>query len=270
MIKAIFLDIDGTLVSFKTHQIPTSTIEALKAVHAKGVKLFIATGRPSSFINNINALEELGIIDGYITMNGSCCKVGDDIIYKKPIPINDATAIIEYCEDNNYTCVLVGEEEIKVLKPSDFFVDMFYKQLKVMKLPNITIDQFLIKEGLKNSFLYDIYQLSPFFDYECEKELSAKIQNCEISRWTGEFADIGAKGNTKQLGIDKIIEHFGFDLSETMSFGDGGNDITMLKHAAIGVAMGNARDEIKAVADYVTTSVDDDGIKNALIHFNIL
>lgn len=55
-----------------------------------------------------------------------------------------------------------------------------------------------------------------------------------------------------------------------MTFGDGGNDINMLEHAGIGVAMGNASDRVKAAADYITSSVDDDGIINALKHFNIL
>ena len=56
------------------------------------------------------------------------------------------------------------------------------------------------------------------------------------------------KGDTKQKGIDEIIRHFGIKLEETMSFGDGGNDISMLRHAAIGVAMGQAKEDVKAAA----------------------
>ena len=67
-----------------------------------------------------------------------------------------------------------------------------------------------------------------------------------------------------------MIKYFGLKLEDTMAFGDGGNDISMLRHAAIGVAMGNASDEVKAAANYVTASVDDDGIKKALEHFNII
>ena len=67
MIKALFFDIDGTLVSFKTHQIPVSTIEALEAAKAKGIQIFISTGRPRVIINNLAALQERKLIDGYIT-----------------------------------------------------------------------------------------------------------------------------------------------------------------------------------------------------------
>ena len=81
MIKALFFDIDGTLVSFKTHEIPVSTIEALTAAKAKGIHIFISTGRPRVIINNLSALQERNLIDGYITMNGAYCFVEDTVTY---------------------------------------------------------------------------------------------------------------------------------------------------------------------------------------------
>ena len=95
MIKALFFDIDGTLVSFKTHEIPNSTIEAITAAKAKGIRIFIATGRPSVIINNLSALQERGLIDGYITMNGGYCYIGDNVIYKSTIPEADVRTIAE-------------------------------------------------------------------------------------------------------------------------------------------------------------------------------
>ena len=82
MIKALFFDIDGTLVSFNTHAIPQTTIEAIAAAKAKGIRIFIATGRPAVIINNLSALQDRRLIDGYITMNGGYCFVGEDVIYK--------------------------------------------------------------------------------------------------------------------------------------------------------------------------------------------
>lgn len=84
MTKALFFDIDGTLVSFETHAIPASTIEALTIAHEKGIKIFIATGRPKAIINNLADIQDRGLIDGYITMNGAYCFVGDEVIYKAP------------------------------------------------------------------------------------------------------------------------------------------------------------------------------------------
>lgn len=90
MTKALFFDIDGTLVSFETHRIPSSTIEALEAAHAKGLKIFIATGRPKAIINNLSELQDRNLIDGYITMNGAYCFVGEEVIYKSAIPQEEA------------------------------------------------------------------------------------------------------------------------------------------------------------------------------------
>ena len=97
-----------------------------------------------------------------------------------------------------------------------------------------------------------------------------ELPHCEVTRWHPLFADIIPRGSSKQVGIDKIAEYFGIGIDECIAFGDGGNDISMLRHAGIGVAMGNATDEVKQNADYVTTPIDDGGILYALKHFNIL
>ena len=73
MTKALFFDIDGTLVSFQTHVIPAPTIEAITLALEKGIQIFIATGRPTLIINNLGELQSRGLIDGYITMNGGYC-----------------------------------------------------------------------------------------------------------------------------------------------------------------------------------------------------
>ena len=105
---------------------------------------------------------------------------------------------------------------------------------------------------------------------EEEKEIRPSIPTCEIGRWYPAFADVTAKGDTKQKGIDEIIRYFDIKLEDTMAFGDGGNDISMLRHAAIGVAMGQAKEDVKAAADYVTAPIDEDGISKAMKHFGII
>ena len=77
-------------------------------------------------------------------------------------------------------------------------------------------------------------------------------------------------GIDKATGMEEFMRSYGFSAAEVAAFGDGGNDIAMLRFAGIGVAMGNANDEVKAMADYVTDDVDHDGIMNALLHFGIL
>ena len=251
MTKALFFDIDGTLVSFETHRIPSSTIEALEAAHAKGLKIFIATGRPKAIINNLSELQDRNLIDGYITMNGAYCFVGEEVIYKSAIPQEEVKAMAAFCEKKGVPCIFVEEHNKKI----------FYDFLHVNVIPTVSFEEASNKE---------VIQMTPFITEEEEKEVLPSIPTCEIGRWYPAFADVTAKGDTKQKGIDEIIRHFGIKLEETMSFGDGGNDISMLRHAAIGVAMGQAKEDVKAAADYVTAPIDEDGISKAMKHFGII
>lgn len=261
MTKALFFDIDGTLVSFETHQILPSTIEALEAAHAKGIKIFIATGRPKAIINNLSELQNRNLIDGYITMNGAYCFVGEEVIYKSAIPQEEVKAMAAFCEKKGLPCIFVEEHHISVCQPNDVVKQIFYDFLHVNIIPTVSFEEATEKE---------IIQMTPFITEEEEKEVLPSIPTCEVGRWYHAFADVTAKGDTKQKGIDEIIRHFGIRLEETMAFGDGGNDLTMLRHAAIGVAMGQANEEVKQAADYVTNPVDEDGIRNAMRHFGII
>ena len=261
MIKALFFDINGTLVSFDTHAIPETTIEAIAAAKAKGIRIFIATGRPAVIINNLSALQDRGLIDGYITMNGGYCFVGEEVIYKSAIPATDVQTMARISSEQNFPCIFVGEHDICVCQPDEMVKKIFNDYLKVDILPVKTPEEAIHRE---------IFQMTPFITLEQEKVILPQLPGCEAGRWFPAFADITAKGNTKQKGIDEIIRHFGIRLEETMAFGDGGNDVSMLRHAAIGVAMGNAVDEVKEHANYITTSVDEDGIANALKHFSVI
>ena len=261
MTKALFFDIDGTLVSFQTHTIPPSTIQALEAAHRKGIQIFISTGRPKLIINNLGELQSRGLIDGYITMNGSYCFVGKEVIYKNPIARKEVETLARICQEHNYPCIFVGEHDASVCQPDHMLRYIFYEHLGVEEFP-VT--------GFEEAIQPDIYQMTAFFDPEEETRIAPLLPDCEFGRWHPTFVDITSRGNTKQQGIDQIIRHFGIRLEETMAFGDGGNDISMLRHAGIGIAMGNAKDDVKAVADYVTDNVDEDGIMKALRHFNVI
>lgn len=261
MTKALFFDIDGTLVSFETHRIPTSTIEALEAARARGHKIFIATGRPKAIINNLSELQSRNLIDGYITMNGAYCFVGENVIYKNAIPQEEVKAMGAYCEKKGLACIFVQEHSISVCQPNEMVEKIFYDFLHVDTIPTVSFEEATSKETI---------QMTPFITEKEEQEIRPSIPTCEIGRWYPAFADITAKGDTKQKGIDEIIRYFGLRLEDTVAFGDGGNDISMLRHAAIGVAMGQAKEDVKAAADYVTAPIDEDGISKAMKHLGLI
>ncbi len=258
MIKAIFFDIDGTLVSFKTHRIPDSARKSIEMIRNKGIKVFIATGRHFSVINNLDNME----FDGYITMNGCYCLQGNDnVIFKKSIDQADVNSFIDYLQQKRELPCLFVEE----LRLSFNYIDedvKFLMSLLKQEMPQINdLDYYRDKE---------LFQLTAFFKDSQEEEVMSLLPNCSAMRWYPTFADVIAKGVDKGVGIDQFCNYYGFSLEETMAFGDGGNDIEMLRHAGIGVAMGNANEDVKQAADYVTDTVDDDGVRKALQHFGLV
>ena len=117
----------------------------------------------------------------------------------------------------------------------------------------------------------EVLQINIYVDENKEKELMKKVfKDCDSSRWCSSFADVDTKGGGKHIGVDKIIEYYKIDISETMAFGEGGNDLSMIEHCAVGIAMGNANEKLKKAANYITDDVDNDGIYKALKHFNII
>ena len=98
MIKSLFFDIDGTLVSFKTHRIPDSTVMALEEANRRGVKIFISTGRPKAFVINLKQIEHL--ISGYILNNGAVSFVGSETVSCNPIPPEDVQTLINDAKQN--------------------------------------------------------------------------------------------------------------------------------------------------------------------------
>ncbi|MCR4582662.1 MAG: Cof-type HAD-IIB family hydrolase [Prevotella sp.] len=257
---ALFFDIDGTLVSFETHEIPASTILALTQAKANGCHVYIATGRPINIITNLGQIEHL--IDGYVTTNGARCFVGNETVRLCAIPEEEARYVVADAQEKNYGLIVVGESDLAVYDPKGDVDRIFTQQLAVRNLELArTIDEVLRQPVL---------QLTPFFPETYEGELMDRLPGCISGRWHPEFTDITAREADKGQGLLALAAHEGIDRRYTIAFGDGGNDTTMIRTAAIGIAMGNAIDALKREADYVTTSVDDNGILNALRHYGIV
>lgn len=257
---ALFFDIDGTLVSFKTHTIPASTIAALTQAKANGHKIFIATGRPPLIITNLGAIQQL--IDGFVTINGALCFIDNQVVSCKAIPQEDVLTLVNDAQQKDYGLIVVGEKDVAVLDPHGE-VDRIFRG-------EIAVENLHLSKPLDVVLQQRILQLTPFFSQNYEREILLRMPGCTSGRWHPTFTDITAKGADKGEGIRTLSARLGIDMNYTMAFGDGGNDTSMVKAAGIGVAMGNALESLKAVADYTTTSVDEDGIQQALHHFQLI
>ena len=257
MIKAIFLDIDGTMVSFETHRVPENTKNVLREARKRGVKVFVSTGRHGSDIINLDNM----MFDGYITLNGAYCKIENEVVFKKSIPREDIEAFVRYEEDiAPIPCYFMESDSISA-NMKHIIMDRMREFVKLPLRPIIPSKEFLNKE---------IFQMTAFFPIDQEEEIMKHLPGCVATRWYPTFADINAGNVDKGIGLMKIGEYFGFAYDEMMAFGDGGNDISMIKYAGVGIAMGNAGEDVKHAADYVTTSVDDDGVGNALRYYGVL
>ena len=260
MIKALFFDIDGTLVSFNTHKVAQSTIEGLNIAKERGIKIFISTGRPLSFINNLEDIEHL--IDSYITTNGSYNFMGKSVISMHSIPKEEVLTLVDYLNKHEYPAILVGTDNTAVINHKPI-VDRI-----VIDTLNITNIDFSITA--ETVLQQDILQITPFITQEQQDIIMPQIPHCASERWHPEFIDTVNKQASKGKALSDIVAYNDLLISETMAFGDGGNDISMLLKAGVGVAMGNANDNVKAMANYVTSSADDDGIYKALKHFEVI
>lgn len=248
-------------MSFSTHEIPQSTIDALTQAKANGVGIYISTGRPVPIITNLGAIEHL--IDGYITTNGALCRVGESTICCNAIDDVDVRIVIERADADDFACIVVGERDISVYNYKKVVKDIFLDEINVKGMDAMRpADEVLAGQR--------ILQLTPFIDRKYEEWLMNVLPGCVSGRWHPAFTDITSLVAGKANGMKAMARYLGLDISETMAFGDGGNDIDIICAAGIGVAMGNAGEKVKAVADYVTTTVDDDGVRNALLHFGVI
>lgn len=256
-IKAVFFDIDGTLVSFTTHTVPESARRAISELRQRGVKVFISTGRLLKHVSIVSDIE----VDGYITVNGSyCITAAGDVIFERAFTRQTVERVIDLAEQYGFDLNVMTHDNMYVTGMGER-VQYIAKMINIM--PEVTDVRAI-------AATQSVVQMCPYIDKELEQKIMPLLPDCVGSRWIDLFMDLNLKGVDKSLGISEVMKYYGMDLSQAMAFGDGGNDIPMVRDAAIGVAMGNACDELKQVADYVTSSVDEDGVVRALEHFGLI
>ena len=260
MTKALFFDVDGTLVSFNTHRIPQSAVDALAEAKRRGAMVFISTGRPMRLINNLDAIQHL--VDGYITANGACCSVGGETIACREIPNPEARALIGAAGREGFSMLVVGESRLTVVNDGAD-VDRYFRQM-------LAVSDLGEGTPLETVLSQRIIQLTPIIGEERERGLMRMLPSCVSARWYPDFTDITAIGADKGTALKTVAAHLGIDIKDTIAFGDGANDKPILRAAGTGVAMGNAADDVQREADYVTTTVDDNGISNALRKFGVI
>lgn len=257
MINTIFFDFDGTLFSHTTSSIPESTIKALKELKQNNIKIILCTGRTPE---EMELFDLKGIeFDGYVLSNGQKILDKDrNIIKEINIEGELKEKIIELFNSKKMT--------IFISTNNDAFMNFHNNKLfEVSQHINGLVAKIKEYEGEK------IYTASIFMEDEEDERIVNNLSDiAEISWWYEGAVDIGPKGINKVSGIDEILKHFNIDIKGTMALGDGQNDIGMLKHCSIGVCMDNGCEEAKREADYITDDINNDGVYEALKHFDLI
>ena len=264
MPKCFFFDVDGTLLPFGK-SIPDSAVYSIKAAQALGSRCFIASGRSIAELPRFPMLA----FDGYICSAGATIIVDDKLIYSAHIERGAFDSLFRYLSEKGF--YVISQTDKATYLSNDAW-DMFTRQLmkhigRLVELNGLVIsDTVPVDEDVKK-----VLFLSDDDGYGVDrvrKEIDPMftVVNNTVGLPQEIMAEVVLGGISKATGIEKVLSYFGVDRSDSVAIGDGSNDIEMVEYADIGIAMGNSSGDLKAVADYITTDIEEDGIKNAIFY----
>lgn len=263
--KVLALDIDGTLTNSEK-KITERTKRAVDAAAERGVKIVIASGRPVQGIREFARELRLKENDGYIlSFNGGrliSCRTGE-IIHDMKLPLEYLPEIYALSKEYGVNLMSYEGDDLITETPDDEFlaIEARINGLGIKKVDNLVEHiNFPINKCLmlgEGNYLAEV-----------EKKVHAALcDRMDVYRSEPYFLEILPKGVDKAKALERLLNMLGSSREELMVCGDGFNDLTMIRYAGLGVAMANARDEVKESADYVTCSNDEDGVAAAIERF---
>lgn len=252
--KLIAADMDGTLLNSRGI-ITDKTQNAIKAVKEKGVIFTICTGRPIQgvefYINMLN------LDCPVITYNGAMIVIGKtkEIIFEQGLMSEDARIVLALGKEFKTTIIVWSGNKLYANVLNERVQD--YKRIAAIEPILIENEDEIIQKGITKILWYDDVDKIDLFQNVLKERLQDRVNFCTSKPVFLEFFDNRV---SKAVAMEKIGEYLGIKREEMIAIGDGFNDLPMIEYAGMGVAMGNAPEEIKTKADYVTLSNDEDGI----------
>lgn len=272
-IKVIIMDIDGTLVNDEKVITPLTKETLLKA-QDKGVRLVLASGRPTSGL--LKLAEELDMENHhglFVCFNGS--KVVDcrshETLYNHAISVEDSKAVLEHLKNFKARPMFDKDEYMYVNDVFDNTITYKGKPFNVMQYESRGNNYILCEKRDLAAFVdFEINKILTFGDPDYlqahYKEMMEPFKDRLNCMFTSDFYfEYTAKGVDKAKALDSVLIPMGYKKEEMMAFGDAQNDKSMVEYVGLGVAMGNASDELKAVANEITDTNNNDGIAKAIM-----
>ena len=251
--KFFFFDIDGTLTIKETGQIVPSAIKAIDKLKANGHFVAIATGRAA-----YKAIPMLEVchMDHMVCNGGAGIVINHELVENEPLDKQKAILICKQAEQLGYGVLVAIDNSIKVVMKNDVFLN------QVGERHEPTIYEYMQGDYEDLEAIYKIYISIP---KENENELTLK-DTLGNMRFHQDY--LMYQHDKKDIGIKRILELCNGKDEDVVVFGDDTNDFAMFKEEWFKVAMGNACNELKEIADFVTKDNIDDGILYACEHFN--
>ncbi|MFJ5561923.1 Cof-type HAD-IIB family hydrolase [Lysinibacillus xylanilyticus] len=256
MKEILFFDVDGTLYNSEKI-LPASAKEALLEARRNGYEIAIATGRAPFMIQSL--LEELDI-NTYVTFNGQYVVYRGDIVYTNGVEKDELSKIIAFGNARHEPVVFLDAQRMIASVGNN---EMISESLNTLKYPYPNIDSTYYMQN-------EVYQTLIFMEEKDEHLYREAFPNVQFVRWHRYSCDVLPKGGSKAAGIEKVLEKMGLTLNDAIAFGDGINDIEMLRAVGTGVAMGNGHERVKAVATHIAEHVDEDGLAKIMRQLNII
>ena len=255
--KLFAFDIDGTLL--KTDKTPLdSTREALQELRKQGHLVTIATGRSRYMAQKV--ILDLDF-ENYILCNGAAAFLDHEQYYQNLLDDNELIRFSEELEKHEFGLAYVGLDDVK--KTNSHREDQVEEAMKSIDFQGLAFDGRFQESN-------DVYQALAFYDKSAEGMFEKQFPKFRFIRWHPESVDILPNGGSKAATIMNLADRVGIAREDIITFGDGDNDLEMLKEAGTGVAMGNAAPHVQQAASLVTDTNDKDGIWKALQELNFI
>lgn len=273
--KVIFIDVDGTLLTYENILPPSATV-AIRTARKNGHKVYICTGRSRAEVYDY--IWEIGL-DGMIGGNGSYVESNGKVIMHQVISLEDAKKIVDWLHGRKLEFYLESNAGLFASENFETRGEPVMQEYSARKGKAIQTVRDAFPEmifGEKNLYRNDLNKVSFILEsYQDFLDAQKEFSYLKVGTWGGAgetalFGDIGVANIDKAHAIDVLLNYLGADKKDTIAFGDAKIDIPMFEYCAIGVAVASGGDEIKKVADFVTDAVEDDGIFNAFKKLNLI
>ncbi|MNZ47012.1 putative phosphatase [compost metagenome] len=261
MYKLIAIDIDDTLIN-DDKEVTPATQQALEQAVAQGVIVTLATGR--AYAGAYKLAQQTGLNVPIITYQGALIKnlLDEKVLFERYLPIDAATKLYDYCIEHNLHLQTYIDDKLYAREENQKLID--YTNLNGTKY---YIEPDFIKVVVQPTPKMLIIDDPDYLDEITPVLRELLGEEVHITKSKPHFLEIMHKEGTKGHALKFLSAHFGCELSQTIAIGDSWNDHEMLEAAGLGVAMGNAIPALKEIADYITASNNEDGVKQVIDKF---